>query len=119
LLVSFSPYKTRKLKTQIVKAISSQGFYVNGEVSPIIEGKQGIRMIHQLSRKEQLIHSKTFLKTYLKKVQEFTVSGSDLDPEKMDLKLIEVESNTVEETIYRWWNLVWWSMPYQRAYGRQ
>ena len=117
--MSFSPYKIRKLKTKIVEAISNQGFYVNGEVSPIVEGKEGIRMIHQFSRKEQLIHSKAFLKTNLEKVREFTIPGKDLEPEKIDLKLIQIEPDSVEETIYRWWNLVWWSMPYQRAYGRQ
>ena len=25
----------------------------------------------------------------------------------------------IRRTTYRWWNLVWWSIPYQRSYGRQ
>ena len=25
----------------------------------------------------------------------------------------------IRRTTYRWWNLVWWSIPYQHSYGRQ
>jgi hypothetical protein len=35
------------------------------------------------------------------------------------LELREVTQNSLEDTIFKWWNLVWWSVPYQRAYGRQ
>ncbi|MBL7856046.1 MAG: DUF4338 domain-containing protein [Cyclobacteriaceae bacterium] len=114
-----STYKINKLKDQIITTISKQGFYVNGEVVPVVNEKEGVRKIHQLSRKEQLLKHKVFLKSNLDKVMTYTILGKDLDPDKIDLELIEVMPNTLEETLYRWWNLVWWSMPYQRAYGRQ
>ena len=115
----FSKHKITRRKNQIIKTISKQGFYVNGEVVPIVNEKEGIRKIHKLSRKEQLLKHKEFLKSNMKKVKSYTVLGKDLHPERIDLELIEVEPNTLEETLFRWWNLVWWSMPFQRAYGRQ
>jgi hypothetical protein len=35
------------------------------------------------------------------------------------LELIEVKSGSFEEILFRWWNFIWWSIPYQRSYGRQ
>ncbi|MFN3467742.1 MAG: Druantia anti-phage system protein DruA, partial [Candidatus Brocadiales bacterium] len=31
----------------------------------------------------------------------------------------EVKPDSFEEILFRWWNLVWWSIPYQHPYGRQ
>ena len=35
------------------------------------------------------------------------------------MKLIKVEKESLEEKIYFWWNLAWWSIPYERPIGRQ
>lgn len=117
--MSLSTYKIRKLKNEIIDTISNQGFYVNGEVSPLAQEKEGIKKIHQYSRREQLLQHKNFLKDNIELVKHFTINGAEIEPEKIDLELIEVKENTLEEILYKWWNLVWWSMPYQRAYGRQ
>lgn len=114
-----SEYKIKKLRSEIISTISKQGFYVNGEVVPIVGKKEGIRKIHQISRKEQLLKYKNFLKENLEEIMLHTISGSEIEPDKIDLSLIEIEPNTLEEKLFRWWNLVWWSMPYQKAYGRQ
>jgi hypothetical protein len=47
------------------------------------------------------------------------VDGKDLDVEKIDPRIIQIKSGTKFETIFRWWNLVWWSLPLEKAYGRQ
>ena len=47
------------------------------------------------------------------------VDGSEIDPQEISLKIIEVKPNSFEAELFKWWNLVWWSMPYQHAYGRQ
>lgn len=117
--MSLSKYKIRKLRSEIISTISKQGFYVNGEVVPIVSKKEGIKKIHQISRKEQLLKYKNFLKENLEEITQYTISGNEIEPDKIDLSLIEVEPNTLEEKLFRWWNLVWWSMPYQKAYGRQ
>lgn len=116
---NLSPYKINKLKTEIIQTISSQGFYVNGSVSPRRKQKSSLKNIHKNSRKDQLICHKNFLQDNIPKIKEYTLSGKDIDPNKIELELVEVESDTLDEIIYKWWNLTWWSMPYQRAYGRQ
>ena len=30
-----------------------------------------------------------------------------------------VQHDTVWEILFKWWNLTWWSLPYERSYGRQ
>lgn len=117
--MGFTTEETTKLKNQIVEIISDQGFSVNGQVTPKFSGKEGLKFAHQKSRKEQLHQHRTFLKRNISKVQKYTLSGQSIHPEKIKLRLIEVHPSTIEETLFRWWNLVWWSMPYQRAYGRQ
>jgi hypothetical protein len=47
------------------------------------------------------------------------INGADLEIMKITPMLIEVKADSIYESIFRWWNLVWWSLPYERAYGRQ
>lgn len=47
------------------------------------------------------------------------LNGNTFNPEKIELELKEVKRDTIEEVLFKWWNLIWWSVPYQRAYGRQ
>ena len=42
-----------------------------------------------------------------------------IDPQNISLELRPVITGSLEEVIFRWWNLTWWSIPFQRAYGRQ
>ncbi len=52
-------------------------------------------------------------------IKQFMIDGKDLDVAKIDPVLIEVKPGTRWEIIFRWWNLVWWSLPYEKSYGRQ
>jgi len=52
-------------------------------------------------------------------VEKYIINGSSLDVSKIAPELIEVESGSNEENFFRWWNIVWWSLPYEHAYGRQ
>jgi len=117
--VKYSSKNIAELKTKIVDTISNQGFSVNGMVSPIVNNKTDLRRIHYKARKEQLEKHRKFLKENISLVRKNSISGEYLNPERINLELIEIKKNTKEEKLYKWWNLVWWSMPYQRAYGRQ
>jgi len=55
----------------------------------------------------------------LKLVKDFCRDGTEIIPENISLELREVQPGSLEEVLYKWWNLVWWSIPYQRSYGRQ
>jgi len=107
------------LKKKILESFTKQGFGVNGEIVPLMNDKGSYKQIHLSSRHEQIILHSNFIRENIKTIKPFLRDGREIDPEKIDLRLIEVERDTLSENIYRWWNFVWWSVPYQRAYGRQ
>jgi len=52
-------------------------------------------------------------------VKNYCREGSEIIPERISLELREVQSDSFEEVLFKWWNLIWWSIPFQRSYGRQ
>ena len=47
------------------------------------------------------------------------IDGRDLTVENISPKLIPVTASSDLEVLFRWWNYVWWSVPHEKAYGRQ
>lgn len=108
-----------ELKDKIIKSLKSQGFKINPHLRPKKNEKDTLRRIHKKKRIEQLKLHKDFLLDNLKEIKQFSVSGAELNPEKIDLKLIEVKPDSLESKIFFWWNLIWWSLPFDRPIGRQ
>ena len=109
----------KELRTEIIESLTKQGFYVNGHVTPSLTNKKHLRKIQGHSRIEQISLQKKFLLENHQIIRNHLLNGKDINPEKIELELRMVEDGTTEQIMYRWWNLVWWSVPYQRAYGRQ
>jgi len=109
--------KIKILKEKIIASLEDQGFYVNGHLSPLLSDKNSFKAIHDNSRVEQIQLSKNFIEKNFAVVQKYV--AKKINPANITLELREVKVGTIEETIYRWWNLTWWSVPYQKAYGRQ
>ncbi|HOM39376.1 MAG TPA: DUF4338 domain-containing protein [Bacteroidales bacterium] len=108
-----------ELKNRLIDALKAQGFKINPHVQPTTQNKFTYRYLQQTSRLEQISFHKKFLKANAKKVKEFLLNINNFNPHNIDLELREVKPDSIEELIFKWWNLVWWSVPYQRAYGRQ
>lgn len=108
-----------QLKRKIIRSLSKQGFSVNGSVVPLAESKSAFKKIHSDSRIEQIILQKDFILDNLDTVSKYFVDGKDINPANIELELREAKEGTLEQIIFRWWNLVWWSVPHQKAYGRQ
>ena len=109
----------KELKSRIIEALKSQGFKVNPHVRPSFNTKATYRDLQQTSRNEQITLHQNFLKSKAQEIQKYTLKNNCFDPQNIDLELREIKRGSLEETIFRWWNLIWWSIPYQRAYGRQ
>ena len=109
----------KKLQRRIIESLKSQGFRVNPHVRPSFNTKNTYRDLQQMSRDEQIALHQNFLKSKAQEVQKYILKNNRFDPQNIDLELREVKRGSLEETIFRWWNLIWWSVPYQRAYGRQ
>lgn len=108
-----------ELRSKIISVLEEQGFRVNPHLRPTGNDKEVYKRIQSAARREQLAKRKNFLEKALPKVKEFCRNGGDIDPARIDLELRSVSPGTLEEILFRWWNLVWWSIPYQRPYGRQ
>ncbi|GAK49794.1 hypothetical protein U14_01018 [Candidatus Moduliflexus flocculans] len=112
-----------QLKENILFALQEQGFKINPHIRVHEENeahhKNLYRDIQSTARIEKLCEHKKFLLSILKKVSKYSIEGSKINPEKIQLEIREVHVDSLEESIFRWWNLMWWSIPYQRAYGRQ
>lgn len=109
----------KELKYKIVEVLKTQGFSVNSHVQPIENTKTTYRDLQQQSRVEQLNLHRNFIKNHTNKIKEYFVSHGDFNPQNIDLEIREVKHGSDEELVFKWWNLIWWSVPYQRAYGRQ
>ncbi len=109
----------RKLRERIIQVLEEQGFQINPHVGPKECSKTAYRRIQQKARVEQLSFHKNFLVDSVKKVKNYCRDGSEIIPERISLEVREVQSDSFEEILFRWWNLIWWSIPFQRACGRQ
>jgi hypothetical protein len=109
----------KQLRDNLIASLSLQGFSVNGRIQPASLTKNHFRKIQSFSKKEQIRIQQRFLQDSMSLVEKYLVNGRDIDPAKIELELRVAEEGTIEYILYRWWNLVWWSVPYQRAYGRQ
>lgn len=107
------------LRNKIIESLKSQGFYINPHLRPKKKEKDAIRRIHKQKRKEQVKLHKNFLLSNFKEIKKFSIDGNKLEPDKIDLELIEVKPDSFESKLFFWWNIVWWSLPYDKPIGRQ
>ena len=107
------------LHSKIKNSLISQGFKFNPQLKIEFESKEAFRKIHKIKRNEQIIRHKKFLINNFNLIEKYYKSFGNLNPEKIDLELIEIKSKSVYSKIFFWWNLIWWSIPYTRPIGRQ
>lgn len=107
------------LRQEIIQDLEAQGFLVNPHLRPKGDTKDIYKMVQDRARLERIQEHKAFLIGHTRQVGEFLRSGSEVEPSKIELKLCQVKPDSWEENLFRWWNLVWWSIPYERSYGRQ
>lgn len=112
---------TPALKQKITSVLKRQGFGVkpSGLFALKDKSREAKRKAHDLAKAERLAHNERFIVKNAEFIKSFLIDGKELDVKKIEPVIIEVKSNTKEETLFRWWNLVWWSLPYERGYGRQ
>jgi hypothetical protein len=72
-----------------------------------------------MAKAERMSESEEFILNSTPVIEKFLIDGEKINIDKIDPQIIEVREGTLHETIFKWWNLVWWSLPYERAYGRQ
>jgi hypothetical protein len=107
------------LKEEIINSLTNQGFIIDKEISIENYQKDLIKKIHSQKRIEQLRIHKNFISDNIDFARELSINSKKIDPKKIILKLKEVKPDSDEARLFLWWNLVWWSLPFDRPFGRQ
>jgi len=107
------------LRERIIQSLEAQGFLVNPHVRPNGDTKEVYKSVQEKARLERIREHKKFLAKHVKEVKQLLRNGADINPQEIELKLCEVKPDSLEEMLFRWWNLIWWSIPYERSYGRR
>jgi len=111
--------KQEALREKIIWTLTEEGFKINPHVRPAENNKEVYKSVQSNARIEQILLHKKFLKTHFNKIKKYCRDGSEIVPENIKLELRKVRPNSLEADIFSWWNLAWWSIPYQHPYGRQ
>jgi len=116
------PFTTvKKLKSELSDALALQGYRIdeNGNLKLDYYGRKGRRNAHRIAKRERIASRAGFIRSKLELIRPTLLDGDAIDIEKIEPRLVEVTPGSREEIIFRWWNLVWWSLPYEHPYGRQ
>lgn len=108
------------LKRAIHKHLIESGFLKNsrGYHVPDNLNKQDIRDLHSNNRRDRLkLDQKLILEKGVDLIQHFA-SGREVNPEKIDPEIIEVNSGTSESDLFRFATAIW-SVPVSKGYGRR
>mgnify|MGYP003879034577 CR=1 FL=1 len=106
-----------ELKNEIINEFQKRGLIISKEINPA--DKETYRRLQEPARLEGLLQHLDFLKKYYQLAFNYCRNGEEINPEKITLELRLVQSKTEEEILYNWWNLIWWSTPFQKSYGRR
>ena len=107
------------LRRRIIRHMAASGFEAESRLRPEQDTREAYREIQRMAKDEQIAGNRAFLSRALDSARRTCPDGSEIDPTQISLEIREVKAGTPEADLFRWWNLAWWSMPYQRAYGRQ
>ena len=112
-----------QLHSEMVNILARQGFSVQDGTVGLTDvdtfSREQKRDVHEIAKIDKLHKHKDFLIKNIPVVQKYMVDGADIDVEKIQPSIRLVESGSENEILFKWWNLAWWSLPYERAYGRQ
>ena len=108
------------LQTDVRETLRAQGYRVEaGQFTFNDESVEGKRLLHQFSRIEKIQQHIDFIKHFRAKASNYVRESGEIEVKKIRPKLIAVKSGSEHEKFFRWWNMVWWSLPYSKSYGRQ
>lgn len=112
--------KIEEIKGRIIKYFQELGFSVNPHLKPKKNSKNFLRSIHKKRKLEQLHKYRYFLKNYYSLVREY-YKGVEINPEdiQLEIRFIDPKKKPEEYILFKWWNLVWWSLPYEKSVGRR
>ena len=115
-----SPIYAKTLKTRIVNSLKTQGFKVQDNQVYLPENldKKKIRKLHNEAVCHKIEEYKKGLIEHEPSLLRRFASGEDIDPEKINPKLVEVHAGSEDGLLFRYAGLHW-SIPVSLGYGRR
>ncbi|MCL0083607.1 DUF4338 domain-containing protein [Thermodesulfovibrionales bacterium] len=109
------------LKDKVMLILKKQGYRIKHDGVFVLKNdeRETKRRAHDLAKAERIASQETFILEKTNLAKSFLIDGKNLKIQKIKPEIIEVEPGTEQEDLFRWWNLIWWSLPYERGYGRQ
>ena len=110
----------KSLRKRVKSILFSQGYTIQNDMFrlPSID-RDRIRTIHKIPRAEKINKNIGFIEDFTTEAKEFIRNSCEINIKKIKPRLIQVIAETKYADLFRWWNLVWWSLPYEKSYGRQ
>jgi hypothetical protein len=117
---SLSPTASSTLRKRIIRSLKEQGFNVeNGKLSPPRKlSKKRARSLHETAVEHKIARAKSGLVHKEKRLLQRIASGFEIDPSKMNPRLVEVLPDSEDELLFRYASLHW-SIPVSAGYGRR
>ena len=108
------------LKREIKGVMERQGYELRkGAFMLRSHSRDALRQTHSVARQERIAKQTRFILQNRELVENRTINSAQLSIDKIDPELVQVSPLSDNEILYKWWNYVWWSLPCERAYGRQ
>jgi hypothetical protein len=108
------------LKRKIRRHFTNLGFTKASDGSLILPGvgKDAVRKLHSGQRAERLADSERFLKRASDELLGYFANGDEIDPSKIELALIRVETKSEDSKLFRLASMTW-SVPVSVGFGRR
>jgi hypothetical protein len=109
-----------ELRTLIEKSLRDQGFRVeDGAILPPLSlTKDKLRILHAQAVRHRISRAQAHLARYEDGLLHRLAHGRDLDPRRIEPRLIEVRRRSEDELLFRYVTLHW-SIPVSSGYGRR
>lgn len=108
------------LKRRIKKALSTQGFGMDGNVliPPATIDKNELRQLHAAAVQHRLESAEPYLRRLEPRLLKRVANGYEVIPQLISPKLVQVHPRSEEELLFRYISLHW-SIPVSSGYGRR
>lgn len=109
-----------QLRSRIIHSFQEQGFQIQEGllIPPDNSDKDKLRDLHQEAVKHNVARSQPGLKRHENNLLSRIASGSDVIPERIRPRLVEVQPDSDDELLFRYVRLHW-SIPVSAGYGRR
>ncbi|MXY44442.1 MAG: DUF4338 domain-containing protein [Dehalococcoidia bacterium] len=113
-------HAANRLRSRVMHSLQEQGFQIQKEllVPPDNGDKDKLRTLHREAVKHNVARSRPGLERHENRLLTSIASGTDIIPERIRPRLVQVQPGSDDELLFRYVRLHW-SIPVSAGYGRR